>query len=257
MSQHGSAIVRDWDWVYRPRRATASGRPRNSPTPAPGESGWLIRPTIRTQVRRERITPKEKFWALALGSVGVVFGDIGTSPLYAMREALTHGRRRRQRRTGGAGRRVADHLGADPDRHGQVRRLPDARRQQGRRRHPGADGARPAGQPGRPIHPDPVPRRAWRGPKSLTAVQRLLRGAGVDQMEILVNGDYHEFHFSGIAKDLLDSASFEAGTAQLQSFPEEPPVAAFDYSIVPGHMGQAWLGTGPSRFCTITAATIQ
>ena len=75
-------------------------------------------------------------------------------------------------------------------------------------------------------------------------------------MEILVNGDYHEFHFSGIAKDLLDSASFEAGTAQLQSFPEEPPVAAFDYSIVPGHMGQAWLGTGPSRFCTITAATI-
>src|SRR5450755_4225114 len=43
-----------------------------------------------------------------------------------------------------------------------------------------------------------------------TAVQRLLCGAGVDQMDILVNGDYHEFHFSGIAKDLLDSASFEA-----------------------------------------------
>ena len=27
---------------------------------------------------------------MALGSVGVVFGDIGTSPLYAMREALSH-----------------------------------------------------------------------------------------------------------------------------------------------------------------------
>jgi len=27
------------------------------------------------------------FWALALGSIGVVFGDIGTSPLYAFREA--------------------------------------------------------------------------------------------------------------------------------------------------------------------------
>jgi KUP system potassium uptake protein len=41
------------------------------------------------------ITPharKEKFWALALGSIGVVFGDIGTSPLYAMREALHHSR---------------------------------------------------------------------------------------------------------------------------------------------------------------------
>ena len=34
----------------------------------------------------------EGFWALALGSVGVVFGDIGTSPLYAMREALHHAR---------------------------------------------------------------------------------------------------------------------------------------------------------------------
>ncbi|WP_416173700.1 KUP/HAK/KT family potassium transporter, partial [Brevundimonas sp.] len=30
------------------------------------------------------------FLALALGSIGVVFGDIGTSPLYAMREALAH-----------------------------------------------------------------------------------------------------------------------------------------------------------------------
>jgi KUP system potassium uptake protein len=32
------------------------------------------------------------FFALALGSVGVVFGDIGTSPLYALREALAHAR---------------------------------------------------------------------------------------------------------------------------------------------------------------------
>src|SRR6187455_713601 len=28
------------------------------------------------------------FWALTLGSMGVVFGDIGTSPLYAFRVAL-------------------------------------------------------------------------------------------------------------------------------------------------------------------------
>ena len=35
---------------------------------------------------------KEGFWTLALGSVGVVFGDIGTSPLYALREALAHAR---------------------------------------------------------------------------------------------------------------------------------------------------------------------
>ena len=28
------------------------------------------------------------FWSLALGSIGVVYGDIGTSPLYAFREAV-------------------------------------------------------------------------------------------------------------------------------------------------------------------------
>jgi KUP system potassium uptake protein len=32
------------------------------------------------------------FVTLALGAIGVVFGDIGTSPLYAMREALSHAR---------------------------------------------------------------------------------------------------------------------------------------------------------------------
>ena len=34
-------------------------------------------------------THANKLWVLALGSIGVVYGDIGTSPLYAMREAIT------------------------------------------------------------------------------------------------------------------------------------------------------------------------
>ena len=34
----------------------------------------------------------QRFWPMVLGSIGVVFGDIGTSPLYAMREALHHAR---------------------------------------------------------------------------------------------------------------------------------------------------------------------
>src|SRR5215207_4415847 len=29
------------------------------------------------------------FWTLTLGSVGIVYGDIGTSPLYALKESLT------------------------------------------------------------------------------------------------------------------------------------------------------------------------
>ncbi len=32
--------------------------------------------------------PNERFWMLTLGSVGVVYGDIGTSPLYAFRESV-------------------------------------------------------------------------------------------------------------------------------------------------------------------------
>ena len=89
-----------------------------------------------------------------------------------------------------------------------------------------------------------------------TTVHRLLHGAGVDQMEILINGDYHEFHFSGVAKDVLDSSSFEAGAGELSSFPAEPALDTFDYSVVPGHMGQAWLGASPTQFSTITSATI-
>src|SRR5437660_11445134 len=32
--------------------------------------------------------PGASFWALTLGSIGVVYGDIGTSPLYAVRESV-------------------------------------------------------------------------------------------------------------------------------------------------------------------------
>jgi KUP system potassium uptake protein len=31
---------------------------------------------------------KLRFWSLAIGSIGVVYGDIGTSTLYAFREAI-------------------------------------------------------------------------------------------------------------------------------------------------------------------------
>ena len=40
--------------------------------------------------------PRTGFWTLTLGSVGVVYGDIGTSPLYALKESL-------HAATGGAG----------------------------------------------------------------------------------------------------------------------------------------------------------
>jgi KUP system potassium uptake protein len=42
-----------------------------------------------TQPETHEGAPTSGFWALTLGSIGVVFGDIGTSPLYAFRAAVT------------------------------------------------------------------------------------------------------------------------------------------------------------------------
>ncbi|MFN3324143.1 MAG: hypothetical protein ACK5AZ_11655 [Bryobacteraceae bacterium] len=89
------------------------------------------------------------------------------------------------------------------------------------------------------------------------SVQRILRGASVDRMTVRVNGDFHEFDFSGPAADLIDNTSFESGQAGLTSFPAEPPVTQLDYSLIPGHLGQVWLGTSPDRFFTLTEGELQ
>ena len=82
--------------------------------------------------------------ALLVGALGVVFGDIGTSPIYAFRESL--------RAAGGAAAQatalrhtIVDILGRRPGRGSQVCPVRDARRQSGRRGHDGIDLARAAG----------------------------------------------------------------------------------------------------------------
>jgi hypothetical protein len=92
------------------------------------------------------------------------------------------------------------------------------------------------------------------GPPS--AISRITTGAAVDLFGVAVNGDFHEMHFGGPACNLLDSSSFQAGTAGLNTFPTEPALSDFDYSVVPGNLGQAWLGVGPSQFFTLTNANI-
>jgi hypothetical protein len=89
-----------------------------------------------------------------------------------------------------------------------------------------------------------------------TAVSRIVTGAAVNHLEVLVNGDYHEFLFNGPAADLIDSNSFNPGMGGLSSYPSEPSLQNFDYSIVPGHLGQVWLGSGPDEFFTLTSAAI-
>src|SRR5450432_3414714 len=39
-------------------------------------------------VEGHAVHAKTGFWALTIGSIGVVYGDIGTSPLYALRESV-------------------------------------------------------------------------------------------------------------------------------------------------------------------------
>jgi hypothetical protein len=89
-----------------------------------------------------------------------------------------------------------------------------------------------------------------------TVVQRILNGAAMDGMKVTVNGDFQEFEFSGPSQDLLDSASFVSGDAGLGSYPGEPAPADFDYTIVPGHLGQIWMGAPESQFFTLTAAQL-
>jgi K+ transporter len=45
-----------------------------------------LSPEVQRLVPHDR--PHAGFWGLTLGAIGVVYGDIGTSPLYALRESV-------------------------------------------------------------------------------------------------------------------------------------------------------------------------
>jgi hypothetical protein len=90
----------------------------------------------------------------------------------------------------------------------------------------------------------------------VSAVQRMIYGAAVDQLQVQVNGDYHEFQFSGPACDVVDSTSFQPNQGGLSAFPQEPALGPYVYSIVPGNLGQVWLGSAPNEFFTLTSATV-
>ena len=88
------------------------------------------------------------------------------------------------------------------------------------------------------------------------AVQRAFSGAAVNEFQVRINGDIHEFQFSGQAADVLDTSSFESGQAALTVFPAEPAIAETNFSLIPGHLGQIWIGSSPSEFLTVTDAQL-
>lgn len=89
-----------------------------------------------------------------------------------------------------------------------------------------------------------------------TSVQRLLSGCAVDQLSLTVNSDYQQFQFKGAAQDVIDSSSFTATEGGLSAFPIEPILGASPTTIIPGHLGQAWLGAYPTQFLTLTSADV-
>lgn len=89
-----------------------------------------------------------------------------------------------------------------------------------------------------------------------TAVQRVLPGAAVDQFTVSMNGDFHQMEFKGMAQDVVDSASFVSGQGGLAAFPAEPAPSPADYALVPGNLGQVWMGVIPNQMFTVTQASV-
>src|SRR5262245_64558460 len=52
-------------------------------------NGLLAQQSGELTSQRGVLTSRSRLWALMIGSIGVVYGDIGTSPLYAFRVAVT------------------------------------------------------------------------------------------------------------------------------------------------------------------------
>jgi hypothetical protein len=89
------------------------------------------------------------------------------------------------------------------------------------------------------------------------AVQRVLTGVGVDRFTISMNGDFHQMTFRGMAQDVVDSASFQSGQGGLTAFPQEPAPEAVDYGLIPGNLGQVWMGVTPNQMFTVTQASVE
>lgn len=90
-----------------------------------------------------------------------------------------------------------------------------------------------------------------------STVQRLVRGAGVDEMDIVVDGTEHRLVFRGPAAEHIDSASFQPNTGGLAAFPAEPAVEGDTWTPVPSQLGQIWLGNSETQVLTVTKAQIR
>jgi hypothetical protein len=59
------------------------------------------------------------------------------------------------------------------------------------------------------------------------------------------------------SRDIFDSHTFADGEAGLAEFPAEPALDKLDGVVVPGHIGQAWIGTAPDRVFSLVSASVR
>jgi hypothetical protein len=88
-------------------------------------------------------------------------------------------------------------------------------------------------------------------PRSLTlgdywnptgALDRILAGSVIDEMEMALNSDFHGARFQGITREVASVAAFSPGYTGLSQFPAEPPFTPQSFVLVPGHIGRLHLG---------------
>jgi hypothetical protein len=88
------------------------------------------------------------------------------------------------------------------------------------------------------------------------AVQRVITGCAVNRLRLRINGDFHQFGFDGPAADMIDTATFQPGFGALMSFPQEPIDDGWNHTVVPGNLGQAWLGSANSHAVSLLHAEL-
>ncbi|GEM_PF-249278 len=89
-----------------------------------------------------------------------------------------------------------------------------------------------------------------------TAQQRILCGGAVEELQVNVNGDFHQVSFSGVGQDVIDSGTFTSGQGGLSVFPSEPSSQTNNGIPLAGCLGQIWLGSPANGFATAKFSTL-
>lgn len=89
------------------------------------------------------------------------------------------------------------------------------------------------------------------------AVQRAVAGLAIDELRVNINGDFHEMAFAGEGRTFFDSSTFVDGVAGLTEYPPEPSLGEYSVSLIPGTLGQAWVGSTVSQSYNVLLGAVR